>query len=90
MVKRSVSGYGQVMILPPAATVGDYATIAIADRPNPDGFLNVPWHPTALHRARSDRQALHRPWVGTLRSTKWFRAVSNSFPPCISSVADGT
>jgi hypothetical protein len=36
------NGNGQVIALPPAATVADYATIAIADASNPDGFLNVP------------------------------------------------
>jgi hypothetical protein len=37
-----VSGYGQVIALPPAATVADYCTIGFNDSSNTDGFINVP------------------------------------------------
>lgn len=37
-----VSGYGQIVFLPPASTLCDYVTITIDDIYNPDGFINVP------------------------------------------------
>lgn len=36
------AGYGQVIALPPASTVADYATISFDDSANPDGYINVP------------------------------------------------
>lgn len=37
-----ISGYGQVIALPPAGTVADYCQIGFNDSGNPDGFINVP------------------------------------------------
>lgn len=41
VLQGPVSGYGQVIGLPPAGTVCDYVTIGFDDLTNPDGFVNV-------------------------------------------------